>query len=170
MKRTIEFLSATLIWAVLLLSSCSTEKITEVTIHDGELQWPSIIDSRIMVGKTETGKVEIWAPSFMTEIGNSLRGVTIMVKTSEPGVYSGIYDDNNKQWSNNAIGAITMTVDYDGQPYPRWYGKSATVTIHSYDDDAKLISATIEAIMVMERSNNTRNLKIEMRNVNVSGE
>ena len=63
-----------------------------------------------------------------------------------------------------------MTVDYDGKPYPRWYGKSATVTIHSYDDDAKLISATIEAIMFMEGSNNTRNIKIEMRNLNVSGE
>ncbi len=170
MKRTINFLCAVFIGASLLLTSCSSGKITEVTIHDGELQWPSIIDSRIMVGKSETGKVEIWGPSFMTEIGNSLRGVSVMINTSEPGVYSGIYDDTSEQWSNNAIGFITMTVDYDGKPYPRWYGKSATVTIHSYDDDAKLISATIEAIMFMEGSNNTRNIKIEMRNLNVSGE
>ena len=170
MKRTIAILSSALLWGALLFTSCSSEKKTEVTIYDGETQWPSIMDSHIMVGKTEAGKVEIWAPSFMTEIGNSLRGVTIMIKTSEPGVYSGTYDFTNEKWSNDAIGVLTMTVDYDGQPYPRWYASSATVIIHDYDDDAKLISATIEAIMVMEGSTNTRNIKVEMKNLNVSGQ
>lgn len=76
----------------------------------------------------------------------------------------------NKKWSSDAIGVLTMTVDYDGQPYPRWYARSATVTIHNYDDDAKLISATIEATMVVEESTDTRNIKIEMKNLSVKGE
>lgn len=170
MKRIIAFLSTAFLWGALLFTSCSSEMKTEVTIYDGETEWPSIMDTHIMVGNTEAGKVDIWAPSFMTEIGNSLRGVTIMIKTSEPGVYTGTYDFTNEKWSNDAIGVLTMTVDYDGQAYPRWYASSATVTIYDYDDDAKLITATIEAIMVEEGTTNTRNIKVEMKNLDVSGQ
>lgn len=172
MNRTIAILSTAFMWSALLFTSCSSSsvKITEITIFDGETQWPSITDSRIMVEETEAGKVGVWAPSLMTEIGNSLRGFSIMIKTTEPGVYSGTYDFTNKKWSSDAIGVLTMTIDFDGEAYPRWWGKSATVTIHSYDEDAKLINATIEATMLMEESTETRDIKIEMKNLSVKGE
>ena len=169
MKTNISFLSASLLLCTILLVSCS-EKKTQVTIFDGELQWPSVLNSQIMVGTNPDGSVAIWAPFFQTEIDNSLRGITLSMNTSQPGVYSGTYDADTRKWSNSAIGVLYMTIDYDGQPCPKWYARSATVNIQDYDMDAKLISATVEAHMELEGGTDTRNIRLEMQNVNVSGQ
>ena len=70
----------------------------------------------------------LWHVYFYTEIGNSFRTLALTMNTSEPGTYSGIFDANSEKCSNNAINYLRLTVDYDGQAYPEWEGKSATVT------------------------------------------
>ena len=169
MKKTIAILSAVLLLGTCLLLSCSNKKKAEVMIYDGELQWSSIMSSRIMVGSSPEGIPQIWGPLFQTEIGNSLRTLSFQIFTSEPGVYSGYYDASTGKWSTNIIGFISLAVDYDGTPYPNWYGQSATVTIQSFDKRSKQINATLEAVIVMEGTSNSRNLRVDFHNVVLNG-
>ena len=118
---------------------------------------------------SDAGEIAIWAPHFMTEIGNSLRGVSFMVMTCEPGIYSGVFNASSETWSTPAIQFITMNLDYDGTPYPTWRGQSATLTIHSYNKRTKRINATLDAVMRMDGSSNTRNIRVDMQNMNVEG-
>ena len=93
-----------------------------------------------------------------------------MINTCEPGVYSGVYDATSEKWSTDAILFVTLNVDYDGVPYPTWRGQSATITIHSYDKRAKRIDATLEAVMLMDGSTNTRTIRVDMQNMTVVGQ
>ena len=109
----------------------------------------------------------IWQVVFQTEIGNSYRTVGIIMLTSQPGTYTGVYDESTKKWSNDAISNLRLTVDYNGQPYPEWKGKYATVTINSYNKRTKALSATIDAVVEMEGTSSTRNIKIKMDNLHL---
>jgi hypothetical protein len=126
--------------------------------------------AQLASGTNEAGDVVIWGPMFQTEIDNSLRGIQFLFNTTEPGTYSGIYDAAKEKWSNSAISVVTMTIDYDGQPYPRWYGHTANLTIHNFDKKTNIIDATIEALMVMEGTSNSHNIKVDFRNYKVKGE
>ena len=98
MKKTISILSTALLLCTSMLLSCSSEKKTEVTVFDGELQWPSIMRAQLAFGTNEAGDVVIWGPMFQTEIDNSLRGIQFLFNTTVPGTYSGIYDASSKKW------------------------------------------------------------------------
>ena len=137
-------------------------------IYGGELQWSSIPYAHIMSAVDDNGDY-FWSPHFQTEIGNSLRGVSFFILTSNPGVYSGVFDARSEKWSTPIISHITMNLDYDGVPYPTWRGQSATVTIHKFDRRSKRIDATIEAVMKMDGSTDTRNIRVEMHNLDVTG-
>ena len=102
MKKFV-LLCVVFLFGILSLSSCTGNK-AQVTIYDGELQWPSILYAKIWSGTDNAGDAAIWAPHFQTEIGNSLRGVGFMINTCEPGVYSGVYNAASEKWSNSAIG------------------------------------------------------------------
>lgn len=162
------FLCATLLFGILFFSSCTDGK-SVVSVYDGELEWSTLPYARISTGKNDAGEIAIWAPHFMTEIGNSLRGVSFMVMTCEPGIYSGVFNASSETWSTPAIQFITMNLDYDGTPYPTWRGQSATLTIHSYNKRTKRINATLDAVMRMDGSSNTRNIRVDMQNMNVEG-
>ena len=166
MKKNTVFCIAFLL-GVLMAASCSSN--SQVSVYDGELQWPSIASARITSGTNANGDVGIWAPFLQTEIGNSLRGISFMINTCEPGTYSGVYNAATEKWSTPAITYITMNVDYDGAPYPTWRGQSATLTIHSYNKSTKRIDATLDAVMLMDGSSNTRNIRVEMTSMNVIG-
>ena len=165
MKRTFVLLSVALLGAI-SLSSCSEKG--KVTVFDGELTWPSIKTNECWNGTDNDGNIVMWAPSFYTEVGNSLRGVVFSIWTCEPGVYSGIYDTKTEKWSTDMIKTVYMTVDYDGKAYPKWNGQSATITIHSYDKKTKTINATLEAIVVMEGSTNSRKILVDMQNIKIA--
>ena len=165
MKRTFVFFSVALI-GVFLLISCSEK--SKVTIFDGELTWPSILNNECWNATDNDGNVVMWAPHFQTEIGNSLRGVLFNIYTCEPGVYSATYDAKTDKWSTDIIKIVKLTVDYDGKMYPNWNGQSATITIHSYDKETKTIDATLEAIVVMEGSTNSRKIMINMQNYKIA--
>ena len=150
-----------------LLSSCTTPSV--VLINDGELDWETIPYARISSGKNSDGDITLWAPHFMTEIGNSLRGVTFMITTCEPGTCYGEYDASSETWSTPAIQFITMNLDYDGIAYPTWRGQSATLIIHSYNKRTKRINATLYAEMRKDDSSDTRNIQVEMENMTVEG-
>lgn len=166
MKKS-TLISIVLLLGVMFVSSCSSK--SQITIYDGETVWPSLILARISSGTNANGDVEIWAPFLQTEIGNSLRGISFMVNTCVPGTYSGVYDAATEKWTTNAISYITMNVDYDGTPYPTWRGQSATLTIHSYNKRTKRINATLDAVMRMDASSNTRSIRVEMMDMNVIG-
>ena len=165
MKRTFVFFSVALLGAF-LLSSCSEK--SKVTIFDGELTWPSIMRGECWNATDNDGNVVFWAPHFQTEIGNSLRGLMVNIYTCEPGEYSGIYDAKTDKWSTDIIKTVYLTVDYDGKAYPTWKGQSATITIHSYDKKTKTIDATLEAIVVMEGSTNSRKILVDLQNYKIA--
>lgn len=166
--RKSALLCAVALLGALLFSSCNTGG-SVITVYDGELQWSTLPYARISNATDNDGNVVIWAPHLMTEIGNSLRGVNFMITTCEPGTYSGVYDAASEKWTTSAIQYITLNVDYDGTPYPTWRGQSATLTIQSYNRRTKRINATLDAIVLMDGSSNTRNIRIEMQNMNVEG-
>ena len=63
-----------------------------------------------------------------------------------------------------------MNIDYDGVPYPGWNGRSATITIHSFDKRSNRIDATLEAVMVKKGTTETRNLRVELHNVDLTSQ
>ena len=166
MKRSIYLLSVALLLSVYLFSSCSSDEKGTATIYDGETQW-SNWSYTFARGETSNGDLALWQVNFVTEIGNSYRTVSVTMKNSLPGTYSGVYDANSKKWSNDAISYVRLTVDYDGRAYPEWNGQSATITIHNYDKKTKAMSATIEAIVVKKGTSDTRNIRVEMDNLHL---
>lgn len=174
MKRTICNLSMSvaLLLCVFISSPFSSPssswpwKKGTATIFDGETQWNNW-SYTFARGETNDGDLALWQVVFMTEIGNSYRTVGITMLTSQPGTYTGVFDENTEKWSNNAISYLRLTVDYNGQPYPVWKGKYATVTINKYNKRTKAMSATIDAVVVMEGTSNTRNIKIKMDNLHL---
>lgn len=168
MKKTFSILGSALLCCALLMTSCFNKK-TQITIYDGEIEWPSIMNSRMMTGHSEDGTPAAWAPFFQTEIGNTLRTLGFSVFTCEEGTYSAVYDPATQKWSNPVIGSVTLNVDYDGMAYPTWYGRSATVTIHRLDKKAKRLDATFEAVVMKDGTTETRNIKVNVKNLDVSG-
>lgn len=166
MKRTIIIVSVAFLLSVFLLSSCSFDKKGTATIYDGETQWNNWAYN-FARGETNDGDLALWTIFFYTEIGNSLRTISLSMNTSESGTYSGLYDSNSGVWSNNAISLVKLTLDYDGQAYPAWYGQSATITIHGYNKETKAMSATLEAVVAMEGTSNTRNIRVKMDNLHL---
>jgi hypothetical protein len=162
MKKSNLLFAVVLSLAAFLLSSCSSDKKEgSVTIYDGKSQW-SDWTCNSAFGETEEGDLALWHVFFHTEIDNSYRTITLTMLTSKPGTYSGVYDENSGKWSNEVIGSVQLTIDYDGQTYPEWLGKTATVTIHEYDKEKRELSATVEAEVVKKGTSETRNIKVEM--------
>lgn len=171
MKQTSIIQKVALILSVVLLSSCiSGGGKTQVTIYDGELEWPSIANSQVMQAIDENGMPAMWFLFLQTEVGNSLRSLSLSVFTCEPGSYSGLFDAANDKWTNPAIGSIILNVDYDGIPYPTWNGQSAVVTIHRFDKKAKSIDATVEAVVMKEGTTELRNIKVDIKNLVLRGQ
>jgi len=169
MKKTFALLGSALLLCAFLMTSCSLGQKAQVMIDDGELQWPSIMSSRIMAGHSEDGTQSLWGPFFQTEVGNSLRTLGFSIFTCQPGTYSSVYDSVTQKWSNPLIGHVSLNVDYDGIAYPTWRGQSATLTIHRFNKRAKRLDATFEAVVMKDGTTETRNIKVEMRNLDVSG-
>lgn len=170
MKKTFAILgSAVLLLFAFLMTSCSLGQKAKVVIDDGEIQWPSIKDNRIMTGHSEDGTPAMWGPFFQTEVCNSLRSLGFSVFTCEPGTYSSVYDPATQKWSDPVIGHVSLNVDYDGIAYPTWHGRSAVVTIHRFNKRAKRLDATFEAVVMKEGTTETRNIKVEVTNLDVSG-
>ena len=161
------FYCVILLCEVLLLTSCFKEEHhAQVIINDGEMEWTTFTSAIGMTGIPKDGSSDgFWMCQFFTETENSLRSVAFNINSTEPGVYSGTYDDTTEEWSSPAIKFLTMTIDYDGVPYPKWYGQSATVNILEFDRDAKMLSATINAIVKKEGSSETRNISINISNL-----
>lgn len=168
MKKSISFFGLALLLGAFLVSSCSFDKKGTATIYDGETQW-SDWAYKYGTGETNEGDLVLWHVYFYTEIGNSYRTLALTMNTSEPGTYSGTFDANSEKWSNDAINYVRLTVDYDGQPYPEWEGKSATVTIHKYNKETKGMTATLEAVVVKKGTSETRNIKVDMDNLHLVG-
>lgn len=162
MKKTSVFLCVTILLC-LLVSSCSSNTYT--VVNDGEETWQPDVHNETMVATDENGDVAFWSPFLQTIIGNSVRGVSFTIHTCEPGIYSGTFDTENQKWSTDAISYLRMTIDYDGTMYPEWYGQSATLTIHKYNKLSKKINATLEAVVVKSGTTETRNIKVEMKNL-----
>lgn len=161
MKKLNLLLCLALLFGAFLFSSCSSDKKGSVTIYDGKSQW-SDWTCQSAFGETEEGDLALWHVFFQTEIDNSYRTIALTMLTSKPGTYSGVYDENSEKWSNDAIAFVQLTIDYDGQPYPEWLGKTATVTIREYDKKTRELSATLEAEVVKKGTSETRNIKVEM--------
>ncbi|MBO7628775.1 MAG: hypothetical protein J6S87_02365 [Bacteroidales bacterium] len=168
MKKSISIFGLALLLGAFLLGSCSFDKKGTATIYDGETQWENWTYT-FATGETPEGDLALWQINFATEIGNSYRTLSLTMYTAEPGTYSGVFDENSGKWSDSAIYWIRLTLDYDGQPYPEWEGKSATVTIHNYDKKTKAMTATLEAVVVKKGTNETRNIKVEMDNLHLVG-
>lgn len=166
MKRTFYLLSMALLLSACLFSSCSSDKKGTATIFDGETQWTNW-GYTFARGETSDGDLALWQVSFVTEIGNSYRTLSLTMTNGQPGTYSGVWDANTEKWSNSAISYLRLTVDYDGQPYPEWIGQSATITIYNYDKETKALSATIEAIVAKKGTSDTRNIRVEMDNLHL---
>lgn len=167
MKKTFAIFGSALLLCAFLMTSCDNQK-AQVTIHDGEIQWPSMFYN-IMVGLSEDGTPGLWCPIIQSQVGNSSRTMSFTVMTCEPGTYSGVYDAATQKWSNPAITNVRLNVDYDGVPYPTWHGQSATVTIHRFNKRTKRIDATLDAVVVKDGTTETRNVKVEVTNLDVSG-
>jgi len=163
MKKTFVLYCTILLGAFLFLSF-SLDKNGTAEIHDGETRWSNVAYS-FARGETSDEDLALWSVFFYTEIGNSLRTISLTMNTAEPGTYYGVYDESSGVWSNNAIGYTRLTVDYDGQPYPVWYGSKATVTIYEYNKTTKGMTAKLEAEVVLEGTTNTRTIKVEMDNL-----
>lgn len=157
-----------LLLGVFVFTSCSFGKKAQVTIHDGEMQWPDGMFVNGMSATNSDGSIAIWAPFFSVEVGNSLRSLGLSFKTTEPGTYSGVYDPANQKWSNDAFVLVKLNLDYDGIAYPTWWGQSATFTIHSYDKRSKRISATLEAIVVKEGTSESRNIRVDFKDLKIN--
>lgn len=168
MKKTFAVLGSALLLCAILMTSCFNQE-SKVTVYDGEIEWPSFTNSRVLTGSTPEGVPAAWCPFFQTQVGNSLRTLGFSVFTCEEGTYSALYDPATQKWSNPIIGHATLNVDYDGVPYPTWNGQSATVTIHRFNKRAKRLDATFEAIVVKEGTTETRNIKVDVKNLDVSG-
>ena len=169
MKKTISFFGLALLLGARLLGSCSFDKKGTATIHDGETQWNNWA-YKYGTGETNEGDLVLWHVYFYTEIENSYRTLALTMNTAEPGTYSGTFDAESEKWSNNAIDYVRLTVDYDGQPYPEWEGKSATVTIHNYDKKTKAMTATLDADVVKKGTNETRHIKVDMDHLHLIGQ
>lgn len=167
MKKTFALLGSALLLCAFLMTSCGGPR-AQVTVYDGEIQWPTMYYN-VMVGLSEDGTPALWCPIIQSQVGNSSRTMSFSVMTCEPGTYSGVYDAANEKWSNPAIANVRLNVDYDGVPYPTWYGQSATVTIHRYNKRAKLLDATLEAVVMKEGTTETRSIRVDVRYLNVSG-
>lgn len=161
MKKSFSIFSLALILVAFLFGSCSFDKKGIATIYDGESQW-SDWTCQFSIGETDEGDLAAWHVFFQTEIDNSYRTIALIMLTSKPGTYSGVYDEDSEKWSNDAIAFVQLTIDYDGQPYPEWLGKIATATIREYDKRTRELSATLEAEVVKKGSTETRNIKVEM--------
>ena len=161
MKHTFSILGSALLLCAILMTSCSSDKKGSAIIYDGKSQW-SDWTCQSAFGETEEGDLALWHVFFQTEIDNSYRTIALTMLTSKPGTYSGVYDENSEKWSNDAIAFVQLTIDYDGQPYPEWLGKTATVTIREYDKKTRELSATLEAEVVKKGTTETRNIKVEM--------
>lgn len=168
MKKTFSTLGSALLLCAILMTSCSNQK-EQITIYDGEIEWPSFTNSSVMVGSTPEGVPTAWAPFFQTQVDNSLRSLGFSVFTCEPGTYAAVFDTATQKWSNPIIGHATLNVDYDGIPYPTWHGQTATVTIHRFNKKAKRLDATFEAVVLKDGTTETRNIKVDMKNLDVSG-
>ena len=168
MKKTFAILGSALLLCAILMTSCFNQK-SEITIYDGEIEWPSNTMANVMVGSTPEGVPAAWCPILQTEVGNSFRTLGFSVFTCEEGTYSAVYDPSTQKWSNPIIGSATLNVDYDGVPYPTWRGQSATVTIHRFNKRTKRLDATFEAIVMKEGTTETRNIKVDVKNLDVSG-
>ena len=166
MKKTINLLGAALLLCVFIFSSCSFGKKGTAYIYDGETQWENW-SYNFMTGSTPEGDLALWGISFETTIGNSYRTISFMHMGSEPGTYTGTFDRASDKWSGDAVSHLYLTVDYDDQLYPKWLGQSAIVTIHNYDKKTRAMSATIEAVVCKEGTNETRNIKIVMDNLHL---
>lgn len=169
MKKTFAFLGSAVFLCAFLMTSCSLGQKAQVMIDDGEIQWPSIVNSNVMVGRSEDGTPALWAPIMQTAVGNSFRTLGFSVFTCEPGTYSSVYDPATQKWSDPVIGSVSLNVDYDGIAYPTWYGRSAVVTIHRFNKRTKRLDATFEAVVVKEGTTESRNIKVEVTNLDVSG-
>lgn len=165
MKKTFALFCTVLLGASLLLS-CSSDKKGTAVIYDGETQWTNWAYN-FGRGETSDGDLALWHVYFYTEIGNSLRTITLTMNTAEPGTYYGVFDESSGVWSNNAINYIRLTVDYDGKPCPVWRGKTATVTIYKYNKTTKGMTAKLEAEVVLEGTTDTRTIKVEMDNLHL---
>ena len=161
MKKSKLLLCIAFLLGAFLLSSCSSDNKGAATVYDGKSQW-SDWTCQSAFGETEEGDLALWHVFFQTEIDNSYRTITLTMLTSNPGTYSGVYDENSEKWSNDAIGFVRLTIDYDGQTSPEWLGKTATLTIHEYDKKTRELSATLEAEVVKKGTTETRNIKVEM--------
>lgn len=168
MKKTFSILGSALLLCAILMTSCSNQK-EQITIYDGEIEWPSNTLVNVMVGSTPDGVPTVWCPILQTQVENSFRTMGFSVFTCEEGTYTSVYDPATQKWSNPIIGSATLNVDYDGIAYPTWRGQSATVTIHRFNKRAKRIDATFEAIVMKDGTTETRNIKVDVKNLNVSG-
>ena len=167
MKKTFSFFSLVLFFSAITINA-SAQK-SQVTVFDGEMTWSSFLYANVMVANDAKGNPALWGPIFQTQIGNSLRSVSFSVLTCEPGVYSATFNAATQKWSSPVIGSVILNVDYDGKAYPTWRGQSATVTIHKYNKRKKRIDATLNAVVVMDGTNNTRTIQIVMKDLDVSG-
>lgn len=168
MKKTFAIIGSALILCALLMTSCSKQK-AQIVVDDGEIVWPSIMMSNVMLGSTPEGVPTLWGPILQTEVGNTLRSLSFSIFTCEEGTYSAVYDVASQKWSNPVIGNVSLNVDYDGMAYPTWYGRSAIITIHRFDKRAKQLDATFEAVVMKEGTTETRNIRVDVKNLNVSG-
>lgn len=168
MEKTFAILGSTLFCCVLLLTSCFNQK-SQMIIYDGEVEWPSNTLVNVMVGSTPEGVPAMWCPILQAQVGNSFRTMGFSVFTCEEGTYSAVYDAASQKWSNPVIGNVSLNVDYDGMAYPTWYGQSATVTIHRFDKKAKRLDATLQAVVMKEGTTETRNIRVDVKNLNVKG-
>ena len=167
MKKTLSIFALMFLFSVITINA-SAQK-SQVTVFDGEMYWPSFTFSKVIAVNDTQGNIVLWAAILQTQIGNSSRTVSFSTRACAPGAYSAIYNPSTQQWSNSAIANVVLNVDYDGKAYPTWNGQSATLTINKYNKKKKRIDATLNAVVVMEGTNNTRTIQIVMKDLDVSG-
>lgn len=92
MKKSNLLLCLALLGGAFLLSSCSSDNKGAATVYDGKSQW-SNYTCQSAIGETEEGDLALWHVFFSTEIDNSYRTITLTMLTSNPGTYSGVYDE-----------------------------------------------------------------------------